>query len=46
MKYGTGDDGSVVVRITGCEYKVTDERLKNAQSFKLTGEPSQLTSET
>ena len=30
MKNDQGEDGSVPVKITGCEYKITGERLKDA----------------
>ena len=33
MRASNGPDGSVMVKITGCEYKVTEERLKNALSY-------------
>ena len=32
MKNDHCDDGSVSVKITGCEYKITEERLKAALS--------------
>ena len=32
MRNGSASDGSVLVRITGCEYKVTEEKLKEALS--------------
>ena len=32
MRSGSASDGSVLVRITGCEYKVTEEKLKDALS--------------
>ena len=32
MKNDSSEDGSVKVRITGCEYKVSGEKLKEALS--------------
>ena len=33
MRNDQGEDGSVPIKITGCEYKITEERLKEALSY-------------
>ena len=32
MKNGSSNDGSVHVKVTGCEYKVSEEKLRDALS--------------